>query len=291
MIRYLFGFLCVCALGAVPLVGCSETADEGGSGGSAGTGGMAGSGGTGGTAGSGGSAGTGGMAGSGGTGGMGGDGGSGGMGGTVELFLITYEGDGWEAGPPLEGVEVCQTDTTNCTTSDVNGQVLLSLPANQEISYTLTKDGHMGWMAGDVTDERFGAEGGPRLPMFTNEQIEAFAEANAIPYPLTGGVTSHHMNPVRIAGVTYDLVDTTGLEYYVDDDVTHRFDLTATTSEGFGGSWEVPPGDHQVEFGGAATNCSVAIAWPGNAPNRVKVPVKVGFFTLASMNCDVQQGQ
>jgi hypothetical protein len=30
--RYLFGFLCVCALGVVPLVGCSETAGDGGSG-------------------------------------------------------------------------------------------------------------------------------------------------------------------------------------------------------------------------------------------------------------------
>ncbi len=47
--RYLFGFLCVCALGVVPLVGCSETGGEGGNGGtggSGGTGGMAGSGGS-----------------------------------------------------------------------------------------------------------------------------------------------------------------------------------------------------------------------------------------------------
>ena len=62
--RYLFGFLCVCALGVMPLVGCSETTGDGGSGGTAGDGG------TGGMAGNGGSAGTGGIAGSGGTGGM-----------------------------------------------------------------------------------------------------------------------------------------------------------------------------------------------------------------------------
>jgi len=46
--RYLFGFLCVCALGIMPLVGCSETTGDGGGGGTAGTGGLAGSGGTGG---------------------------------------------------------------------------------------------------------------------------------------------------------------------------------------------------------------------------------------------------
>ena len=35
--RYLFGFLCVCALGVVPLVGCSETAGDGGGCGGSGT--------------------------------------------------------------------------------------------------------------------------------------------------------------------------------------------------------------------------------------------------------------
>jgi hypothetical protein len=36
--RYLFGFLCVCALGAMPVVGCSETGGTGGTGGSGGIG-------------------------------------------------------------------------------------------------------------------------------------------------------------------------------------------------------------------------------------------------------------
>jgi len=42
MTRYLFGCLCVCALGAVPLIGCGDAnGGGGGSGGSAGTGGVA----------------------------------------------------------------------------------------------------------------------------------------------------------------------------------------------------------------------------------------------------------
>ena len=40
--RYLFGLLCVCALGMMPLVGCSETTGDGGSGGTAGDGGSGG---------------------------------------------------------------------------------------------------------------------------------------------------------------------------------------------------------------------------------------------------------
>ncbi len=52
--RYLFGLLCVCALGVTPLVGCSETAGDGGSGGAGGDGGTGGSGGIGGDGGTGG---------------------------------------------------------------------------------------------------------------------------------------------------------------------------------------------------------------------------------------------
>jgi hypothetical protein len=62
--RYLFGLLCVCALGMVPLIGCSEAGGNGGSGGTGGAGG------TGGTAGDGGTGGSGGIGGDGGTGGM-----------------------------------------------------------------------------------------------------------------------------------------------------------------------------------------------------------------------------
>ena len=40
--RYVFGFLCVCALGVMPLLGCSETTGDGGSGGTAGDGGTGG---------------------------------------------------------------------------------------------------------------------------------------------------------------------------------------------------------------------------------------------------------
>jgi len=48
--RSFFGIACVCAFGFLPLLGCSETVDTGGSGGAAGGGGTAGEGGAGGTA-------------------------------------------------------------------------------------------------------------------------------------------------------------------------------------------------------------------------------------------------
>jgi hypothetical protein len=55
--RYLFGFMCVLALG---VTGCSEASGTGGSGGSAGSGGVGGDGGSGGVCGDGGSGGVGG---------------------------------------------------------------------------------------------------------------------------------------------------------------------------------------------------------------------------------------
>jgi len=51
MTRYVFGFMCVCALTVMPLVGCSETTGDGGSGGEAGNGGSGGTAGDGGNGG------------------------------------------------------------------------------------------------------------------------------------------------------------------------------------------------------------------------------------------------
>lgn len=51
--RHLFGFVCVCALGVIPLIGCGDNGGPGGSGGAAGNGGTGGAAGTGGTGGGG----------------------------------------------------------------------------------------------------------------------------------------------------------------------------------------------------------------------------------------------
>ncbi len=257
--RYLLNLVFVLALG---LMGCSETSGTGGNGGDGGEGGSAGVGGQGGTV-------------------------------TVPHILTTYEGapEGVKVGlgPVLPGVEACETDTTNCAISGADGRAQLMLPANQEVSYIVSTDGRIPWMAAEVPDELTIVRQ-PRYPMWLDEEIEAFAEANMIPYPLTGGAVLLHMNPTTTEGVTFTLIDDGGaLAYYADKDGFFRFDLTETTVNGFGGFFEMAPGERQIEFGGAATNCTATLGWPGDAPNRVKVPVRVGHITLASMNCDVQR--
>ena len=211
---------------------------------------------------------------------------------TARHILTTYEGPAegvkMGLGPVLQGVGVCETDMDNCVTSGADGKAQLMLPANQEVSYIVSTDGRIPWMAAEVPDETT-ISLQPGYAMWLDEDVEAFAEANTIPYPLTGGAVLLHMNPTRTEGVTFTLVDDAGaLAYYADEDGFFRFDLTETTVNGFGGFFEIAPGDRQIEFGGSATNCTATLGWPGDAPNRVKVPVRVGHVTLASMDCDVQ---
>ena len=87
MVRYVLGFVCVFAL---TLVGCSETAGDGGSGGTAGIGGEAGAGGFGGVGGAAGVGGTGGVGGEAGAGGFAGAGGAAGVGGNGADYELVF---------------------------------------------------------------------------------------------------------------------------------------------------------------------------------------------------------
>jgi hypothetical protein len=229
-----------------------------------------------------------------GMGGMAGTGGTGATGGDpdlppVTLFVTTLESPSFEdlwPGPPLEGVEVCETDTDNCAVSDANGKATIDVPAYQEISFTLEKEGYVPSIVPRVTDETLAPES---WGLVREELVADFSGLNMIPYPWTGGVLFLAAFP-RTAGVTYDLVDETARVFYRDEAGTAKFDLTATTccqlGAGLGGFVEVAPGEYQVEFGGTATNCILMAGWPGDAENRVRVPMKVGYITYADMRCE-----
>ena len=236
------------------IAGCGDLGSDGGTGGG-GTGG----GGTGG-------------------GGTAGISGSGGMPEARTSLFVTIA----HSGEPVDDVEVCETDTDNCALTNADGKATITLPTNQEVSYTFEKEGFASILWLDVTDDTFFTGG---YPMISDAEIEEYFETLMIPYPPTGGSISL-LAVGRIAGVTFDLVDETTQVFYLDEDGTLNPDLTATTSRGIGRFFEVPPGEYQVEFGGNATNCVPREAWPGDAPNRTKVLAKAGFFTLAGMRCD-----
>ena len=269
------GRLALCVLCSVLLtmsIGCSE---DGGGGGSAGSGGEAGSGGgaagAGGEAGSGGEAGTGGMA---------------GMDGTVTLTATVTEAPSIDCelfdGPPLEGVDLCEADTTNCATTDAAGFAQIMLPANQEVTYTLSKEGFAPYVIGDVSEPPVIAG---TWPMISDALMEAEGERVGFAWPSDDGLVPLATLPLQ-AGVTWEIDDGTATVYYMDEACLAQTDLTATTSIGRGGFLDVSVGVREIEFGGAANNCTPGIAWPGTAANQIRVPVRAGHFGYGSMNCD-----
>jgi hypothetical protein len=250
----------------MPLVGCSDTESAGGS------------------AGDGGSAGVGG-------GGAGGDGGVGGVGGTAELLIFT--GD-WNPDapptplpPPLEGVEVCEADTTNCDVTDTTGFATLWLPRG-EVVLTLNKDGYSPLLGSEVVPPHSGL-----YTSFPPDSVERVSEQMALvgsPYPdeSTGRVslTVYRGRPEFAVGATLELIPEAGKGYYADENNDLTTELTATTSAGFGGFSELEPGEYQIEVGGDVGNCEVYRGWLGDAPNRVRFAVRAGHGTKVRVDCE-----
>jgi hypothetical protein len=52
----------------------------------------------------------------------------------------------------LEGVEVCEAGTIKCVVTDNNGVASLSLPPNEEVSFTAQKEGYEAKLFADVSD-------------------------------------------------------------------------------------------------------------------------------------------
>jgi len=201
------------------------------------------------------------------------------------LFHVTeFQGFG-NPTTPLEGVEICETDTTNCVLTGADGLATLELPIDEEVSFTWTKGGYFPYLHADVSDAAFQSET-RTFKMWSDEAVADLFESVMSPYPQldTGGIEVV-LNPAR-EGVTFTLVGATGKAYYLDEEGTNwSLDLTATTARGWGGFVEVSPGELEIEFGGTASGCVPRRAWPSDAENRIRVPVRAGYFTLASVTC------
>jgi hypothetical protein len=53
----------------------------------------------------------------------------------------------------LEGVELCEIDTTNCVVSDADGFASLELPADGETAYTAEREGYAPRLYTEVISE------------------------------------------------------------------------------------------------------------------------------------------
>jgi len=254
----------------------------------------------------------------GGAGGSGGDGGSAGMGGggaggsggtAVRLYQFEFT-EVMEDGstPVLEGVEVCEVDSGNCATSDELGRADLEVPADQELTFTMNKEGYGPRAAADVSDETFGPEGGAGAwpvtwEMYSDAQLSAIADQLETSYPWEGGIVGLLRWQSPSAGVTFAPVgsttDAVGEPFYFDA-ATEQYSLELEATTVFFGLWTYPlgeggftqvtPGEQQFELGGTAGDCNVVSwGWPVDGmPNRLRVPVLEGYTTYGSMVCEDQ---
>jgi len=185
---------------------------------------------------------------------------------------------------PLGGVQLCENNTTNCTVTYTSGLGVIQVPAGQEISYTLEKEGYASYLYADIVPPD-GSQ--PTFVMLTDELLAKEHGRLMSPYPLEDkGEIAIELHP-PFAGATFNLVDATGKAYYVDEEPSWNADLSATTSLGRGGFVEVSAGVFQIELGGTAQDCVPRLAWPSDVENSIEIPVREGFRTFATVLCSV----
>lgn len=194
----------------------------------------------------------------------------------------------WEPPPhleaPVEGVRVCQMDTSNCVFTDESGRATLMLPVGEETGFTKDKEGWGSWLIATVIS----ANQEPRLTIMPTAQHLADMHRGVMsPYPMRGtGTVSASTGQV---GATFELVAATGKPWYFDENYEWSSDLAATTSVGIGGFTEVTPGEVQVRVGGAAERCVLRASdsWPSDQPNSMRLPVREGYVTHGIFDCAV----
>jgi hypothetical protein len=212
--------------------------------------------------------------------------------GTVTVSLSVVEFQPGMNDLPLEGAEVCVSDSTNCATSDADGVVTMVVPANAEIVFEVTATGYGPTLTPQTTTDQDVAT--QLSPLLADSVVGLLAGILDTPYPFEGtGVIaiSTLVEPVGadgngIGGVTYT-PDQTLTSFYLDQDEIPRVEATATAEpSGAGGFIEVAPGTYEVTLGGTASNCVVVAGWPGNGAGSVRLPVRAGFITQGIVTCD-----
>jgi hypothetical protein len=204
----------------------------------------------------------------------------------LELVITTWGDVSYAMGPPerLEGVEVCVSDPDRCDFSDANGEVTFEVPVDQEIIYTLAKEGYDSLLfAHEVPESGVSAI----RQLGTHAQMKPLFECVMSPYPRRGTGSIQVFTGPPVEGATFSLIDATGITWYsLADFSCWVLDLTATTSAGDGGFVDVTPGTYQLQFGGTAERCvASADSLPGDVENSIRVHVRADHHTVAGLIC------
>lgn len=199
----------------------------------------------------------------------------------LAISVTTWPG----ASVPMEGVEICETDTQNCALTDFQGFARLYLPVDEEVSFTLVRDGYQSELQPFVMPP---TETTLRLTLGTEQRLQEQFDAAMSPYPPkdTGMIVIATTPPCE--GVTVEAYGSAGKGriFYIGDNSEWDLDLDATSRAGISEVIELLPGEYRVELGGSASNCFPLTGWPSPFENSVRLPVKAGFFTEVRMACD-----
>jgi hypothetical protein len=250
--------------------------------------------------------------GAGGTGGTDGTGGTGGTGGTPlpdtwQVYYEFFETNPGGEEPRLEGVRSCVTyaDTTeSCATSNASGRLVLEFRTNEEFTLTVEKEGYGSWIGGAYFGvNRYGASWLPDVLYFgllPDARLEELAGQLETSYPWQGGIVAlvvADSSYTFLEGVTFvpvgSTVDQVGQVFYYDAATQqYNLDLDETMAAadfplGQVIFTEVTAGVREFEVTGAIGDCyGPHFGLPGDEPNRIRVPVREGFWTWGRMECD-----
>jgi len=200
----------------------------------------------------------------------------------VRITVIAWPG----FGVGLKDVQLCESDTANCVTTDANGDATLHLPIEEETYVTFDKEGYGSYLMPFYLPP----EGLTFQTGISNNIRLATQHENVMSLypPRDTGTILLHLRARPFAGATFDLLEASAKGFYEDEEGWWDPDLSETTSFGWGGFVEVSPADYQVEFGGTAERCVAeeSRGWPGRFENSVRFPVRQGYLTHVDVICE-----
>ncbi len=85
---------------------------------------------------------------------------------------------------PLEGAQLCQTNTVNCDLADETGEATIELPIGEETSFTVVAEGHVPYLVPVVLFGPHGQE--DDFIMRTLAYVEADFGRIETDYPMVG---------------------------------------------------------------------------------------------------------
>lgn len=191
----------------------------------------------------------------------------------------------------LEGAEVCQDGTDNCAMTNADGEATLQIPGNEEFAYAVTPPpAYFPLLSPQVSDSDIPLS--PSLTVFSETTLMAFAGLLNTDFPPTTGTIGMvvYQNPfpetTGIPGVSFELIEGTGVPYYLNASNLPDATLTETVENGSGGFVEASEGTVEIGLSGTQ-NCERPYnAWPGSEPNQFRLPSRAGFLTVPVAWCD-----